>query len=118
MAHILVIDDDVAMTKLLKTLLELDGFTVDTASRASDAVRVANAHRPDLFLLDYHLPDMDGTELIKILRADHGFPDTPMVVLSGRYVEPEVMAAGGTGFVLKPYDTSELTALMRRLIQG
>lgn len=118
MAHILVIDDDIAMTKLLKTLLELDGFTVDTAPRASDAVRVATANRPDLFLLDYHLPDMEGTDLVRVLRAEHGFAQTPMVILSGRYVEPEALAAGASAFMLKPYDTTELVSLMRSLTQG
>lgn len=118
MAHLLVVDDDVAMTKLLKTLLELDGFTVETAARGSDALRMAESSSPALFLLDYQLPDVEGVELVQKLREMPQFAHTPIVVVSGRYVEPEVMAAGATAFMLKPYDTAELTVLMRQLIEG
>jgi DNA-binding response OmpR family regulator len=118
MAHVLVIDDDVAMTKLLKTLLEMDGFSVTTAARASDALEHANAKAPDLFLLDHHLPDMDGLDLIKLLRDHPTFANIPILMMSGRALETEAMAAGASAFVLKPYDTGELTGLMRRLTQG
>jgi DNA-binding response OmpR family regulator len=118
MARLLVVDDDIAMTKLLKTLLELEGFEVMTAIRGSDAQRVAVETPPDLFLLDFHLPDMEGVELIHLLRAIPQFTQTPIMVVSGRYVEPEVLAAGASAFMMKPYDTGELSSVMRQLIGG
>lgn len=118
MARLLVVDDDIAMTKLLKTLLELDGFEVMTAIRGADAQRIATTTPPDLFLLDYHLPDMEGVELIHLLRGHSEFAHTPIMVVSGRYVEPEVLAAGATAFMMKPYDTGELSVVMRQLIGG
>ena len=118
MARLLVVDDDIAMTKLLKTLLEMDGFEVVTAVRGSDAQRLAAANPPDLFLLDFHLPDMEGVELIHLLRDIPQCSQTPILVVSGRYVEPEVIAAGATAFMIKPYDTGELSSLMRQLIEG
>ena len=118
MARLLVVDDDIAMTKLLKTLLEMDGFDVMTAARGADAQRMAAANPPDLFLLDFHLPDMEGVELIHLLREMPQFSNTPIVVVSGRYVEPEVLAAGASAFMIKPYDTTELSMVMRQLIEG
>ncbi len=118
MARLLVVDDDIAMTKLLKTLLEMDGFEVMTAVRGSDAQRLAAANAPDLFLLDFHLPDMEGVELIHLLRENPNCANTPILVVSGRYVEPEVLAAGATAFMMKPYDTGELSSVIRQLIEG
>lgn len=116
MARLLVVDDDVAMTKLLKTLLEFDGFQVSTATRGSDAERSAQENPPDLFLLDYHLPDMEAVDLIPRLRALPHCTQTPILVVSGRYVEPEVLAVGASAFMMKPYDTGELAQTMRQLI--
>lgn len=118
MARLLVVDDDIAMTKLLKTLLELEGFEVMTAVRGADAQHLAAATPPDLFLLDFHLPDMEGVELVQVLRAMPQFANTPIMVVSGRYVEPEVMAVGASAFMMKPYDTGELSSKMRELIGG
>ncbi len=116
MAKVLIIDDDRTTVKLLQTLLELDGFEVGISPRGADAVPMAQSFRPDIFLVDYHLSDMDGATVIRQLRED-GF-DTPIVVASGLNVEDEVLAAGADAFLVKPFEPEELPELFNSLING
>lgn len=121
MAKILIVDDDHTTVKLLKTLLELDGFETDIAPRGADVVPTAERFRPDLFLMDYHLSDMDGVEIVRALRGGAAgglFVTTPIVVASGLDVEEEVIEAGANAFMVKPFEPEDLPPLFNRLIAG
>ncbi|MDZ4766248.1 MAG: response regulator [Chloroflexota bacterium] len=115
---VLIVDDDVTIVKLLRTLLELDGFEVFSALRGGDVMTQANQCQPDIFLIDFHLTDMDGTEVVQRLRADATFAEKPIVVASGLDVEDEVIKAGATAFLVKPFEPSELPILFNQLISG
>lgn len=118
MARVLIVDDDRTTVRLLQTLLQLDGFEVSTAAKGGDVVAVAEKDRPDLVLMDYHLADMDGVQLIEILRRHPSFGKTPIVVASGMNVERESKAAGATEFLIKPFDPGYLPKLFHKLIAG
>lgn len=118
MSKVLIVDDDVTIVKLLRTLLELDGFEVYSAARGGEVMNQANQCQPDIFLIDYHLTDMDGTEVVERLRADPIFRDKPIVVASGLDVEDEVIKAGATAFMVKPFEPSDLPILFNQLISG
>ena len=82
---ILIVDDDRTMTNLLKTLLELDDFEVKTVNRGGDAVSQATSFQPEAFIVDFHLHDMEGGELVQQLRTRPAFATslifiTPVVV--------------------------------------
>lgn len=114
----MIVDDDRTTVKLLKTLLELDGFEVSIAARGGDVMEVANQSQPEVFLLDYHLSDMDGVEVLRELRSSGRFADTPVIVTSGLNVEDEVMQAGASAFLFKPFEPEDLPKLFRQLIQS
>ncbi|MBC8098215.1 MAG: response regulator transcription factor [Armatimonadetes bacterium] len=119
MHKVLIVDDDRTTTKLLQMLLEMEGFEVQVSPRGGDVVPMAVKFMPDIFLMDYHLSDMDGVEVIRDLRAgaaDGKFTATPIVVASGLNVEDEVLAAGANAFLVKPFQPDELPPLMIRLI--
>lgn len=121
MSKVLIVDDDRTTVKLLQTLLEMDGFTVEIAPRGGDVLPLAQQFQPDLFLMDYHLSDMDGVEVLRDLRAGAGggaFINTPIVVASGLDVEDEVMEAGANAFLVKPFEPDELPILFNKLIAG
>lgn len=118
MSKVLIVDDDITIVKLLKTLLELDGFDVYSASRGMDVMGQARKIQPDIFLIDFHLSDMDGTEIVQSLRADAEFAEKPIVVASGLDVEDEVIKAGATAFLVKPFEPSDLPVLFNQLISG
>lgn len=118
MAKVMIVDDDRTTVKLLQTLLELDGYEIAVAGRGADVVPTAQTFNPDIFLMDYHLSDMDGVDVIRTLRASEQFASTPIVMTSGLDVEDEAIEAGASIFLVKPFEPDELPALFTRLIAG
>jgi DNA-binding response OmpR family regulator len=121
LTKVMIVDDDRTTVKLLQTLLELDGYTVEVAPRGGDVLPIAEKFQPDIFLMDYHLSDMDGVEVLRDLRggaAGGVFVKTPIVMTSGLDVEDEVMAAGANAFLVKPFEPDDLPTLFNKLIAG
>lgn len=118
MTKIMLVDDDRTTVKLLQTLLELDGFEISVAGRGGDVMEIALASKPQLFMIDYHLSDMDGVEVIRELRESPQFAHTPIVMTSGLDVEDEALEAGADTFLVKPFEPEELPALFNDLIAG
>jgi DNA-binding response OmpR family regulator len=114
----MIVDDDRTTVKLLQTLLELDGFEISVAPRGADVIPLAEKVKPDIFLMDYHLSDMDGVDVLRDLRASAVFAKTPIVMTSGLDVEDEVMQAGATAFLVKPFEPDELPGLFNRLMSS
>ncbi|MCC6805537.1 MAG: response regulator [Anaerolineae bacterium] len=116
MPSILIVEDDQTSVKLLKILLEeVHGFGVALARHGADVVPMASENPPDIFLIDYHLSDMDGLTLIGTLRASPLFEKTPIVMASGLDVEIEALKAGASAFLVKPYEPDELANLFKTL---
>ncbi|MBC7869634.1 MAG: response regulator [Chitinophagaceae bacterium] len=116
MTKVMIVDDDRTTVKLLQTLLELDGFDVSIAGRGGDVIELANKVVPDIFLMDYHLTDMDGVDVLRDLRAAGNFMKTPVVMTSGLDVEDEVMEAGANAFLVKPFEPDDLPKLFNKLV--
>ncbi|MEP7287702.1 MAG: response regulator [Chloroflexota bacterium] len=116
MPKVMIVDDDRTTVTLLKTLLELDGFDVVIVPRGSMVLEKAHQESPDVFLLDYHLTDMDGTQVTQILRADTQFKHTPIVMASGLNVEDEAKKAGANVFLVKPFEPGNLAKIFQKLI--
>ncbi len=116
MPKVMIVDDERTTVSLLTTLLEMDGFDVVVVPKGSQVLKKARKTKPDVFLIDYHLADMEGTEVIKALRADKQFAKTPIVVASGLDVEEECRRAGAAEFLIKPFDPGGLAGLFKRLI--
>ena len=116
--RVMIVDNDHATGSLLQTLLELDGFTVMTVQRGLQALERARVTPPDIFLLDFKLDDMDGTDLARQLRATAQFARTPIVIASGMNVETEAIAAGANMFLVKPFEPSQLAGILNKLIDG
>ncbi len=117
MATILIVDDDRTTVRLLQTLLELDGFDVHSAARGGEVPAAIADKQPDLLLMDYHLIDMDGLEVIRGLRAVPATASLPIVMASGMNVEFEAKEAGATAFLVKPFEPDMLAGLFNRLIE-
>ncbi len=80
MIKILIVDDDVQVTTLLRKYLSPKKFEVAAINQSSKAIQMADLMRPDLFILDLMMPPPDGFELCRILRADPGFVRTPILL--------------------------------------
>jgi DNA-binding response OmpR family regulator len=113
----MIVDDDRTTVKLLQTLLEMDGFEVVVTGYGQQALALAQKTQPDIFLVDYHLADMDGVELVGQLRANPTFAHTPIVVASGRNVEDQVREAGADLFLIKPFEPNKLASTFLNLLR-
>jgi DNA-binding response OmpR family regulator len=116
MAKVMIVDDDRTTTSLLQTLLELDGFDVIVCSRGADVMPNLEKSRPQLVLMDYHLTDTHGVEVLRSIRAHPQFHALPVVMASGMNVEDEVMKAGANHFMIKPFDPNDLAPMFNQLI--
>jgi len=115
--RVLVVDDDLGLTRALVINLTARGYDVATAATGGDALAAAAAHPPDLVLLDLGLPDMDGSQVVVGLR---GWLAAPILVLSARTEQPQKVAAldaGADDYVTKPFGLDELLARVRAALR-
>jgi type II secretory ATPase GspE/PulE/Tfp pilus assembly ATPase PilB-like protein/CheY-like chemotaxis protein len=112
-ATILVVEDEDSLRRVLKDLLEMEGYTICEARDGGEAMEQVDRHDPDLILLDLNLPNVDGFTVIRKLRAEVNTADLPIVVLTARGDEDnevKVLKAGGTDFITKPFRPKALLA--------
>jgi DNA-binding response OmpR family regulator len=118
MQHILVVDDDAAVTSLLKRGLSYEGYQVDTAPTGEMGLTVARDRPPDLVILDIMMPGIDGLEVLRRLRA----ADTrlPVLLLTAKDAPAEQvygLESGADDYVLKPFTFDVLLARVRALLR-
>ena len=112
---ILTIDDDTAITELLSVILRANGFDVLIANSGEDGVRIAREKLPRVLILDLMMPDMDGWQVCKAVRA---FTSVPILILSA-LDDPSVVAsildAGADDYLVKPVPSAVLVAHLNKL---
>jgi CheY-like chemotaxis protein len=116
---VLVADDKAAGRELVRTVLENRGYLIHEASDGIEALEVAHRVQPDLIILDLHMPGLDGFGVIKELRLDPTFVDTPVVALTASAMQGDkqrAFAAGFTGYISKPVSLKVLRAEVERLL--
>lgn len=116
MPRVMIVDDDRTTVTLLETLLTMDGFEVSLVGRGGDVLDRALQDNPDIFLIDYHLTDMEGPEVVTALRATPEFATAPIVIASGMNVEKAALNAGATMFMLKPLEPGSLATTLKNLL--
>lgn len=115
---VLVVDDELNIRELVQVALRFHGLAVTTAATGAEALRQAAADRPDLMVLDVMLPDLDGFEVCRRLRA--GGNDTPVIFLTARDTPSDTvtgLALGGDDYVPKPFSVEALVARVRAVLR-
>jgi two-component system, OmpR family, response regulator len=118
METLLVVDDEPTVRELLSATLRFAGFTVTSAATGAAAVDSARREPPDLVLLDVMLPDMDGFDVVRKLRAGGG--RVPVLFLTARDAPADKvqgLTLGGDDYVTKPFDLAELIARIRAILR-
>ena len=115
---ILTVDDEPSLTELLALAMRYEGWQVVSAASGLAAVKAAREHRPDAIVLDMMLPDFDGLEVMRRIRAEQ--PEVPVIFLTAKDAVGDRISgltAGGDDYVTKPFSLEELIARLRGLLR-
>jgi two-component system OmpR family response regulator len=116
--RVLVVDDEATLAELMSMALRLEGWEIKSAPDGTTAVRTAREFRPDAVVLDIMLPDFDGLEVLRRMRAD--LPNLPVLFLTAKdAIEDRIagLTAGGDDYVTKPFSLEEVTLRLRALLR-
>jgi two-component system, cell cycle response regulator DivK len=119
--NILIIDDNALNLKLMHAILSADKYNIKTAANAADALAALKSFFPKLILMDIQMPDMDGFELTRLIKADTKNTDIIIIAITA-YAMPEyeeqAMAAGCSGYMSKPIDSEVLLRTIREYMNN
>jgi DNA-binding response OmpR family regulator len=120
MPKIMVVDDDEDFTTLYKEYLRMVGFDAIAETRSSKAMELAYSEKPDLFVLDLMMPEPNGFQLCRMLRADPSFKRTPIIIvtaLTDLDSKMVAMGAGANDYLTKPFHIDELKSRINSLLE-
>ncbi len=115
--HILLVDDDVNISHLVRLYLQKEGYRVTEAARGDTAVEAFHAEKPDLVLLDVMLPGIDGIEVLKQIRQ---VGKTPVIMLTAKdetFDKVLGLELGADDYITKPFETKELVARVKAVLR-
>lgn len=115
---IMVVDDSSSMRQMITFTLEGAGYQAVEATDGADALAKSNAQKVDLVITDLNMPNMNGIELTRNLRAAPAFRFTPIILLtteSNQEKKMEGKAAGATGWIVKPFQVEQLLAVVKKV---
>lgn len=119
MAKILIVDDDEQATTLLEKVLAIKGHQATSINDSAETIRVANSTTPDLVLLDLMMPEPNGFEVCKMLRADPNFSQIPIVIITAmddNESKETAYAAGANDYLTKPFRIDALAQTIESLV--
>jgi len=120
MNRVLIVDDEEDLLELLAYNLEMSGFQVERAATGRRAVELADRKPPDLVILDVMLPDLQGFEVLRVLRSREKTRSVPVILLTARGEESDVLVGfelGADDYVVKPFSPRELLARVRAVLK-
>ena len=114
--RILVVDDDIDTQNLVKTLLEIEGYEVQTADNGEDALTTVATSPVDLIILDVRLPGIDGYEVCRRLKSQPDSQSIPILMYSASFnhVENKALESGADDFIVKPFAIDALLSKVRK----
>src|SRR5438067_11485588 len=118
--HILAVDDEVHICRLVEVNLQRAGYRVSTAHDGVEALEKVRAERPDMVVSDVMMPRLDGFELLRRLKADPGTADIPVILLTAKAQDADVLRGWKGGvhcYLTKPFNPMQLLAFVRRIFE-
>jgi two-component system, cell cycle response regulator DivK len=119
--RILVVEDNEKNMKLFRDVLGATGYRTLEATTGGEAVELATEHSPDLVLMDIQMPDIDGVEALRMLRADARTASLRVLAVTAQAMQGDrehFLAEGFDGYLSKPVDVRELLSTVQRCVDG
>lgn len=117
---VLVIEDDANIRMALFCILNQDGFKVLQAEDGIDGLKLATKKKPDLILLDWMMPEMNGIDVLRRLRRRDAIKDIPVIMLTAKGAISDVergFAAGADGYITKPFDVAKISDCIKKKLE-
>jgi CheY-like chemotaxis protein len=117
--RVLVVDDSETIRRLIVVNLELEGFVVAEAPDGAACLERIPEFRPDLITLDVVMPELDGLETLRRIRAQEAYAGIKVVMVSAKALDGDIARAtdlGANGYLAKPFDPARLVAIVRDLV--
>ncbi len=122
MSKVLIIDDDFEIVSLLLEVLRHDGHEADSAPEPVEGMQKARSIKPDLIILDYHMPGSTGAHLFESLRRNQASRDIPILFMSGEAspedILSEISESGGARFLAKPVHLEDFRKAVKEMLAG
>jgi two-component system, cell cycle response regulator DivK len=119
MSLILIVEDNDKNLKLVRDVLQVKGFSTLEAGTAEDGIQLAREHKPDLILMDIHLPGISGIEALKVLRAEAATAGIPVIAVTASVMQQDrkqITEAGFDAYVGKPINLKEFLDAVRKML--
>jgi two-component system cell cycle response regulator DivK len=120
MSLILIVEDNEKNLKLVRDVLQVKGFSTLEAGTAEDGIRLARESKPDLILMDIHLPGMNGIEALKVLRGEAATAAIPVIAVTASVMQQDrkqITEAGFDAYVGKPINLKEFLDAVRAMLE-
>ena len=120
MSLILIVEDNDKNLKLVRDVLQVKGFSTLEAGTAEDGIKLAREHKPDLILMDIHLPGMSGIEALKVLRGEAATAAIPVIAVTASVMQQDrkqITEAGFDAYVGKPINLKEFLDAVRAALE-
>ncbi len=117
---ILIVDDESYLIDIQEQIIKREGYESITAENGRQAVEVAAAQLPDLILLDFSLPDMDGLEVARLIHANPKSQSTPIIIVTGDTSleqKDKCLEAGFSDYINKPFKPEQIRSSIRKLLK-
>lgn len=118
--HVLVVDDDPEIVRLLRAYLEQSSYRVSTANDGETALRILRRERPHLMILDLMLPDRNGWDITRVVRGDATLSYLPIIMLTARIEDSDKIIGlelGADDYITKPFNPREVVARVRAVLR-
>jgi DNA-binding response OmpR family regulator len=119
--HILAVDDDAGIRRLVQLNLQRAGYRVSTAVDGLDALEKIRADRPDMLVLDVTMPHLDGIELLRRLRQDPSTADIRVIMLTAKSQDADIHEgerAGAMAYIPKPFNPRQLLEVVEQVLRS
>ncbi|MFN3652878.1 MAG: response regulator transcription factor [Armatimonadota bacterium] len=120
MSKILIVDDDEGVREMCRMVLSTEGYDVVEADSGPGGVNLARKEQPHLVLLDWMMPDVDGMDTLRMLKASQATSGIPVIMLTALDGLPQISLAtmnGADGYVVKPFEVDDLLRLVKRFTE-